>query len=106
MVPTMLLQPIIENSIKHGISKAEQGGTIRIQAHRIEENLEIKVTDDGPGLTADQLNDKEFSFSTGVGVSNIRNRLQQIYNDKHRLEFINETPHGLTVKVVIPYDRA
>lgn len=105
LVPTMLLQPIIENSIKHGISKAEQGGTIRIQAHKLEDGLEIKVTDDGPGLTASQINDTEFSFSSGVGVSNIRNRLSEIYGEKHQLEFVNEATHGLTVKVCIPYDR-
>jgi two-component system LytT family sensor kinase len=105
LVPTMLLQPIIENSIKHGISRAERGGTICIQAHKLKDRLEIKVIDDGPGLTASQLNDTEFSFSSGVGVSNIRNRLSEIYGEQHQLEFVNEAPHGLTVKVNIPYER-
>lgn len=105
LVPTMLLQPIIENSIKHGISKAEKGGCITISAKKEADNLTISVTDDGPGLTEGDLLDKSFSFSKGVGVSNIRNRLSEIYGDKHSLEFLNAQPSGLTVKVTIPYDR-
>jgi LytS/YehU family sensor histidine kinase len=56
-------------------------------------------------LTEEDLLDKSFSFSKGVGVSNIRNRLSEIYGDKHSLEFLNAQPSGLTVKVTIPYDR-
>lgn len=105
LVPTMLLQPIIENSIKHGISKAEQGGCIEISARKSENKLIIMVTDDGPGLSEEDLQDKSFSFSKGVGVSNIRNRLSEIYGDNQSLEFLNAQPNGLTVKVTIPYDR-
>ncbi|MFN3162012.1 MAG: sensor histidine kinase [Pseudohongiellaceae bacterium] len=104
LVPTMLLQPIIENSIKHGISKVEAGGTIAICAHREGEQLIIEVSDDGPGISAEETPGKEFFLSTGVGVSNIRNRLQEIYGDDHQLEFLRTDPHGLTVKVVIPYE--
>lgn len=104
LVPTMLLQPIIENSIKHGISKVESGGTIAIRAHREDDTLSIAVSDDGPGLDKrDQLSE-QLSLSSGVGVSNIRNRLAEIYGDRHQLEFIDVVPHGLTVKVVIPYE--
>ena len=105
LVPTMLLQPIIENSIKHGISKSVDGGCIKIEARLKDNNLTIKVTDDGPGLSEDELAGKDVNFSNGVGVSNIRNRLQEIYGSNHSLEFENAQPTGLTVKVVIPYDR-
>ena len=105
LVPTMLLQPIIENSIKHGISKAEGGGNIAIFAKRDGEFLQIQVTDDGPGLSEKELANNALAFSNGVGVSNIRNRLKEIYGDRHRLEFENAKPNGFTVRVVIPYDR-
>jgi len=104
LVPTMLLQPIIENSIKHGISKSENGGTISISAARSEDKLVIEVSDDGPGLPAGSMQPDELSLSKGVGVSNIRNRLLEIYGQNHELSFENRKPSGLTVKVVIPYD--
>ena len=104
LVPSMLLQPIIENSIKHGISKSESGGAIAITANRQDQELLIEVTDDGPGLSEAELKDVKFSFSNGVGVSNIRNRLREMYGDNHQLRFINVQPHGLTVRVIIPYD--
>ena len=104
LVPTMLLQPIIENSIKHGISKVESGGSITIRARRDEENLVIEVCDDGPGVQNQGAPEKEFMLSNGVGVSNIRNRLQEIYGARHKLEFLPVDPHGLTVRVTIPYE--
>ncbi len=104
LVPSLLLQPIVENSIKHGVSKSESGGRIEIRAEKREDGLLIEVTDDGPGLSPEQISDKQFSFSKGVGVSNIRNRLIEIYGDRHELQFINAQPHGLTVRVTVPYD--
>lgn len=105
LVPTMLLQPIIENSIKHGISKMDNGGLISIAARREGKNLAIAVTDNGPGLSGDDMTQAAVMLSDGVGLSNIRNRLTEIYGERHSLEFLNAEPTGLTVKVVIPYDR-
>jgi len=104
LVPTMLLQPIIENSIKHGISKVESGGSITIRAQRVGDNLLIEVGDDGPGVQNRTAPGEEFVLSNGVGVSNIRNRLQEIYGSRHELEFLPVVPHGLTVRVTIPYE--
>ena len=103
LVPSMLLQPVIENSIKHGISKQEQGGTISIYAAKAGEALEITVIDDGPGLSAEQESDTQFSFSNGVGVSNIRSRLAEMYSVHHSLTFFNQPLRGLAVKIRIPY---
>lgn len=105
LVPTMLLQPIVENSIKHGISKSDNGGTIKIFSRRQGKNLVIEITDDGPGLSSKELHEDAVELSNGVGISNIRNRLSEIYGQSHSLEFANAKPRGLTVKVVIPYDR-
>ncbi len=105
LVPTMLLQPIIENSIKHGISKSDHGGMISIRARKEGRRLVLEVTDDGPGLAKEHPSQELLALSDGVGVSNIRNRLEEIYGQKHKLEFHNAEPTGLTVRVVIPYER-
>ncbi len=104
LVPTMLLQPIIENSIKHGISKSEDGGHIVISAKKVGDMLQIQVTDDGPGLSEEELANDALAFSNGVGVSNIRNRLREIYGQQHQLEFENAEPKGFTVRVIFPYE--
>lgn len=105
MVPTMLLQPLIENSIKYAVSQSETGGTIRIAAQIRESTLVLRVSDDGPGLSQISSESDGSAFSQGVGISNIRNRLQQIYTDEYKLSFYNGEAGGLIVTVEIPYDR-
>tara|TARA_B110000858_G_scaffold123333_1_gene140632 strand:- start:19561 stop:20652 length:1092 start_codon:yes stop_codon:yes gene_type:complete len=105
MVPTMLLQPLIENSIKYAIAQSETGGTIRISALVREETLVLQLADDGPGLPELDGENDGSAFTQGVGISNIRNRLQEIYADKHKLIFSNADLGGLMVTVEIPYDR-
>ena len=85
----MLLQPIIENSIKHGISKNEEGGTLQIKARKVQDSLVLEVIDDGPGILGiDSKNSDEF-VPTGVGISNIRNRLRDLYGETNDLRFSN-----------------
>ena len=109
LVPTMILQPLIENSIKYAISKSETGGTITIAARVAEadgkKTLILEVSDDGPGLPVQGGGSYVQAFSQGVGISNIKNRLQQIYGDSHELAFSNAESGGLTVTVIIPYGR-
>ncbi len=105
MVPTMLLQPLIENSIKYAISKSETGGIIRISAQVRDATLVLQVADDGPGVPELNGESDGSTFSQGVGISNIRNRLQEIYASEHKLIFSNAESGGLTVTVEIPYDR-
>jgi len=104
LVPTMILQPIIENTIKHAISKSEAGGRIHIAARRKYESLVLEVSDDGPGLSDNSVNADALTLSKGVGVSNIQNRLQEIYGDEHKLLFSNVETGGLSGTVEIPYD--
>ena len=105
MVPTMLLQPLIENSIKYAISQSESGGTIRISAKVRDNTLVVQVADDGPGVPELDGESDGLAFSQGVGISNIRNRLQEIYSGEHKLIFSNAETGGLIVTVEIPYDR-
>jgi LytS/YehU family sensor histidine kinase len=102
MVPSMLLQPLIENSIKHGISKLEQGGVIRISARVDENNLIISVADNGPGFS-DLDNTGSQPDSSGVGLNNIRNRLKEMYGDNHTFSFSNVVPTGCMATVTIPF---
>ncbi len=104
MVPSMLLQPLIENSIKHALAKSENGGSICIVARIENDKLILKVIDDGPGLGPAMLA-SELPGSAGVGLNNIRNRLREIYGDDHQLIFSNEKPKGCNVTVIIPYDK-
>ncbi|MEQ8953632.1 MAG: histidine kinase, partial [Gammaproteobacteria bacterium] len=104
LVPSMILQPLIENSIKYAISRAENGGTISIRALVTGKNLELEVVDDGPGI-AESTNTSEPGFSQGVGISNIRNRLLEIYGANQRLVFENLPEGGLRARVLIPYER-
>ena len=104
LVPTMLLQPIIENSIKHGISRNEAGGEISIKAARKMNSLILELTDDGPGLSDGESDGLNASLPAGVGINNIRSRLREIYADAYELVFVNSEPRGLIVRVILPYE--
>ena len=79
-VPHMGLQPIVENAIRHGIGKSSSAGKIQISAARVNDMLEIKVQDDGPGLP-----DGDSSQGRGIGLANTRARLHQLYGDAAQL---------------------
>ena len=104
LVPSMLLQPLIENSVKHAIALSEEGGMIQIKARVEQRKLLLEVCDDGPGLPSGNLVEKQHPTSMGVGLANIRNRLREIYGDKHSLIISNREPTGCKVTVVIPYE--
>jgi signal transduction histidine kinase len=94
-VPVMLLQPLVENAVKHAIAPRASGGRIRINASRTGGELELSVEDDGPGL-ADSNGD-------GIGLANVRERLRHLYGDKQRLELSQSTLGGVGVRITLPY---
>jgi sensor histidine kinase YesM len=100
-VPQMGLQPIVENAIRHGIGRSSAAGRIQINAARVNDTLEIKVTDDGPGLA-----DKKSIEGNGIGLSITRARLQQLYGDAARLSVENGELGGVVVTLVFPYHMA
>lgn len=101
-VPSMLLQPLVENAIKYAIAQSEKGGCIHIHARRDGPRLVISVADDGPDPDGDT-DSRESIASCGVGLQNIRNRLRELYGNRHQLQLARETPRGFRVTVIIPY---
>lgn len=98
-VPNMILQPLVENAIKHGISPRAEGGHINIGALRNNGHLHLSVTDDGVGVSGGDLE----LVSEGVGLSNTRRRLKHLYGDGHKFELRPDGEHGVSVRLDIPY---
>jgi two-component sensor histidine kinase len=97
-VPNLVLQPIVENAIRHGIAPYTQKGRIDIRARRENGVLRMEVEDNGPGLSLEQ----QVNFRPGVGITNTRARLQQLYGLDHEFEMKNGDARGLIVKLIIP----
>ena len=99
-LPSLLLQPLIENSIKYAVTASENGADIWITAQREGQAVRIEVADNGDGgsseLTA--------SPSTGVGLANIRDRLTQAYGASHRFETRKNDRGGFSVIIEIPFE--
>ncbi|HTQ86289.1 MAG TPA: histidine kinase [Candidatus Solibacter sp.] len=97
-VPQMGLQPIVENAIRHGLGKSSAAGRIHIAAARVDDTMEIKVADDGPGLPEDAA-----PAGTGIGLANTRARLRQLYGDAAKLTMENGAQGGAVVTMKLPY---
>ncbi len=104
LMPSLLLQPLIENAVKYAIAPSEDGGMIAVSAAIDGGRLILKVCDDGPGLDADSAHDPK--LSSGVGIANTRERLLQIYGDDHDFYLRNAEPSGLEVIISIPCELA
>ncbi|HRH41236.1 MAG TPA: ATP-binding protein, partial [Pyrinomonadaceae bacterium] len=99
-VPNMILQPLVENAIKHGIAPLSQGGTIKVGAERMNGSLLLSVSDNGVGL-------KDLDISAipeGVGLRNTKARLRHLYGNAHQFELTPEEKGGVTLKLKIPFD--
>lgn len=94
--PPMLIQPLVENAIKHGLEPKIEGGEIFIQGEKKEDSIRIEVIDTGLGFHGD-------GDRRGVGLSNIRERMQSLYNDKGRLILEENRPFGLKAIIEVPY---
>jgi len=99
-VPNLILQPIVENAIRHGIAPRATPGQIDILAERKNGTLRIRIKDNGPGLNLNR--SLESRFKEGVGLANTRARLEQLYGAAHRFELANDPRGGLVVTLEIP----
>jgi len=104
LVPSLLLQPLLENSLKYAVSAREQGGMVRIEGRVREGLLELAVIDDGPGLRAGAVSDAG-GERRGVGLRNTRERLAVLYGESCRFAVLNCLP-GLRVELAVPLERA
>jgi two-component system, LytTR family, sensor kinase len=113
LLPSLLLQPLVENAIKYAVSQQESGAEITISAQLVGSTLRITVSDTGPGLqssmTDNRLSGVTFDggeqVSTGVGLANTRDRLAQAYGEFHRFEIVDAPEGGFTVNIEIPFER-
>jgi two-component system LytT family sensor kinase len=96
-VPNLILQPLVENAIKHGTSKLSGGGCIAIKVYKQHGGLVIAVEDNGPGFAKN-------GVPGGVGTRNVRERLQRLYAFRARLSMQNLQPHGTRQELFIPVD--
>jgi two-component system LytT family sensor kinase len=104
LVPVLLLQPLVENAIEHGLSTT-QGGRVRVRAERREGTLELEVTDDGPGFAAAPAAPNS-ARDGGVGLANSRDRLRLLYGDAASLECGDRPGGGGSVRIRIPWRTA
>jgi two-component system, LytTR family, sensor kinase len=95
-VPNLILQPLAENAIRHGLDPRPEPGHLQISAHRAQDKLILRVSDDGPGVTTGT------PINEGVGLSNTRARLQQLYGNPEALH-LHSAPGGFTVTVTVPF---
>jgi sensor histidine kinase YesM len=113
LLPSLLLQPLVENAIKYAVSQQEAGAEITVSSQLVGPMLRITVSDTGPGLqsptTDNRLSGMTYDggepVSTGVGLANIRDRLSQAYGEQHRFETIEPLEGGFAVVIEIPVDR-
>ncbi|NHF58008.1 sensor histidine kinase [Flavobacteriaceae bacterium TP-CH-4] len=89
-IPPMLLQPLVENSVKHGLSSLIEGGTITVRIFKEKDKLKFEISDTGIGVK-----DKSKLFNSGVGLTNTKLRLQKMYQTN--LEFLDNNPQGLKI---------
>src|SRR5262245_20150326 len=97
LVPSMLLQPLLENALQHGIAQHLGAGSVMVRAARDEETLRVRVEDSGPGF------DPPSQCRSGIGLSNTRARLEQLYGTNHSMTWGNLPSGGAFVEVTLPF---
>jgi LytS/YehU family sensor histidine kinase len=96
MVPSLVLQPLVENALRHGLLAKTDGGELRISARRVDDELHLRVEDDGLGLPAD-------GAVEGVGLSNTRERLKAMFGDKATMDLSRRIDGGTRVELRLPF---
>jgi LytS/YehU family sensor histidine kinase len=96
-VPPLVLQPLAENAVRHGIAKRPGRGRILVRARRAGDDLELAVVDDGPGPGGPR--------PGGLGLANTRGRLERLYGDRQKLELVPAPGGGTEARIVMPFQR-
>ena len=98
-VPSMLLQPIIENAIKHGLAPRLAGGEIHLRTRHRDGRLTIEISDNGMGMSSERL--KEV-YGGGIGISNVHERLRLLYGDQFDMDIRSQSGEGTQIRIEIP----
>jgi two-component system, LytTR family, sensor kinase len=98
-IPSMLLQPMIENAIKHGIAPKVEGGCIHVRTRRQNGSLTIDVEDNGLGMDGERL---AKVYDEGIGISNVHERLRLLYGNQFRMDIHSQEGHGTQIHIEIP----
>ena len=103
LVPSLILQPIIENAIKYAIAHLSEGGVIDIKAQVFANELLLEVGDNGPGT---ELENGKLVNAQGVGIANTKDRLKTLYENNYSFVLSHNTPSGLKVNLRVPFEKA
>jgi sensor histidine kinase YesM len=98
MVPGLILQPLLENAMKYAIAPNEDGGTVRVIARVLHDQLQLEVSDSGPGMDT-----TEIGQGRGLGLSNTLQRLEAVYDSNYSFDASEGDPCGLTIRLCFPY---
>ena len=101
LVPSLLLQPLVENAIRHGVSPRAGAGYVQVTARRVGDNLSITILDDGVGVRARR--SRVRSRGTGLGLTNTTTRLIHLYGENHEFESGPRDEGGYAVRITIPF---
>ena len=99
LVPNLILQPLVENAIRHGIANRREGGRVEIRSQMVGDTVHLWVIDDGPGLNPD----RPKGHRIGVGVANTRARLERLYGAKHDFVLRSASKGGVEAAIRIPF---
>jgi two-component system, LytTR family, sensor kinase len=98
-VPSMLLQPIIENAIKHGLAPRLEGGQIHLRTRHRDGRLTIEISDNGMGMSPERLSEV---YGGGIGISNVHERLRLLYGDQFDMDIRSQPGEGTQIRIEIP----
>ncbi len=98
-IPSMLLQPVVENSIKHGLASKLEGGKIHLRTSNRDGRLHIEIQDNGVGISEEKMPDV---YVEGIGLSNVRERLHVLYGDDFRLDIESHEGQGTIIRIDVP----
>jgi two-component system LytT family sensor kinase len=98
-VPSMLLQPMVENCLKHGLAPKIEGGRIRLHAEQHDGRLRVEIEDNGVGITEERM---PHVYVEGIGLSNVRERLRVLYGTDFRLEIESRPGEGTIIRIEVP----
>jgi two-component system LytT family sensor kinase len=99
LVPSMILQPLVENAIRHGIAPKVEGGVVTVRASRNNGKLTVEVVDNGVGIPEQRRNE---IYESGIGISNVHQRLKVLYGQLFSMKIDSQPGEGTTIRFEIP----